>query len=131
MSPPPSPALCRPATDGRAPRAAADAAAPPSSRLALVARLGRQRRLDGRLLRRLRLHPRAPREGARPDYPGHARPSRRPAGPSPWRVTLLGVLLAALWWKVIKADPRFHAPILITYILAVGDADLRHPRQPS
>jgi hypothetical protein len=37
-------------------------------------------------------------------------------------VTMLGLLLAALWWKVIKSDVRFHAPILITYILAVGDA---------
>jgi hypothetical protein len=38
-------------------------------------------------------------------------------------VTLLGALLVAVWWKVVKADPRFHAPILITYILAVGDAN--------
>ncbi len=37
-------------------------------------------------------------------------------------VTLLGALLVAVWWKLVKADPRFHAPILITYILAVGDA---------
>src|SRR5262245_55891286 len=45
--------------------------------------------------------------------------------PAPSRVaavTMLGLLLAALWWKVIKSDVRFHAPILITYILAVGDA---------
>jgi hypothetical protein len=50
----------------------------------------------------------------------HAEPG--PAGPRALAVTLLGVLLAAVWWKVIKADPRFHAPILITYILAVGNA---------
>jgi hypothetical protein len=37
-------------------------------------------------------------------------------------VTLLGVLLVAVWWKVVKSDPRFHAPILITYILAIGNA---------
>jgi enediyne biosynthesis protein E5 len=37
-------------------------------------------------------------------------------------VTALGIVLAAAWWKVIKGDMRFHAPILITYILAVGDA---------
>ena len=37
-------------------------------------------------------------------------------------VTLLGVLLVAVWWKVVRSDPRFHAPILITYILAVGNA---------
>jgi hypothetical protein len=37
-------------------------------------------------------------------------------------VTLLGVLLVAIWWKLVKADPRYHAPILITYILAIGDA---------
>src|SRR5438309_10264115 len=35
-------------------------------------------------------------------------------------VTVLGVLLVATWWKLIKRDVRFHAPILITYILAVG-----------
>jgi hypothetical protein len=45
-----------------------------------------------------------------------------PAGPRALAVTLLGVLLAAVWWKLIKADPRFHAPILITYILAIGNA---------
>jgi enediyne biosynthesis protein E5 len=37
-------------------------------------------------------------------------------------VTGLGLLLVATWWQVIKRDVRFHAPILITYILAVGDA---------
>jgi hypothetical protein len=45
-----------------------------------------------------------------------------PAGPPALAVTLLGVLLVAVWWKVVKADPRFHAPILITYILAIGNA---------
>ena len=37
-------------------------------------------------------------------------------------VTLLTISLLATWWKVIQRDIRFHAPILITYILAVGDA---------
>jgi enediyne biosynthesis protein E5 len=37
-------------------------------------------------------------------------------------VTLLGILLVAVWWRVVRSDPRFHAPILITYILAVGNA---------
>src|SRR5437868_1382653 len=37
-------------------------------------------------------------------------------------VTGLGLLLVATWWQIIKRDIRFHAPILITYILAVGDA---------
>jgi hypothetical protein len=46
-----------------------------------------------------------------------------PALPAVAAVTLLGVLLVAAWWKLVKADPRFHAPILITYILAVGDAN--------
>jgi hypothetical protein len=46
-----------------------------------------------------------------------------PAAPAVAGVTLLGALLVAVWWKAVKADPRFHAPILITYILAVGDAN--------
>jgi hypothetical protein len=45
-----------------------------------------------------------------------------PFAPKVIAVTLLGALLVAVWWKVVKADPRFHAPILITYILAVGNA---------
>ncbi|MFL5341221.1 MAG: hypothetical protein ACJ8F7_13825 [Gemmataceae bacterium] len=36
-------------------------------------------------------------------------------------VTLLGLLLVVIWWKLIKKDVRFHAPILITYILVIGD----------
>jgi enediyne biosynthesis protein E5 len=44
------------------------------------------------------------------------------AAPKVIVVTVLGVLLVALWWKFVKADPRFHAPLLITYILAIGDA---------
>jgi hypothetical protein len=37
-------------------------------------------------------------------------------------ITLTGLLVVAVWWKLIKRDPRLHAPVLITYILAVGDA---------
>jgi hypothetical protein len=44
------------------------------------------------------------------------------AAPKVIAVTLLGALLVAVWWKVVKSDARFHAPILITYILAVGNA---------
>jgi hypothetical protein len=44
------------------------------------------------------------------------------AGPKVAAVTLLGILLVAIWWRLIKKDVRFHAPILITYILAIGDA---------
>jgi hypothetical protein len=36
--------------------------------------------------------------------------------------TILFVLIVAVWWPQIKADPRYHAPILITYILAMADA---------
>src|SRR5262245_43402519 len=44
------------------------------------------------------------------------------AAPKVIAVTVLGILLVATWWQVVKSDIRFHAPILITYILAVGDA---------
>jgi hypothetical protein len=44
-----------------------------------------------------------------------------PATPRVIAVTLLGILLVSVWWRLIKSDPRFHAPILITYILALGD----------
>jgi len=37
-------------------------------------------------------------------------------------VTVLGLLLVAVWWRIVKADVRFHAPILITFILAIGNA---------
>ena len=50
--------------------------------------------------------------------------SEMPPGlPAVAAVTVLGALLVAVWWKIVKADPRFHAPILITYILAVADAN--------
>ncbi len=34
---------------------------------------------------------------------------------------LLGCLLA-VWWRMVARDPRFQAPLLITVILALGDA---------
>src|SRR5262249_6310040 len=37
-------------------------------------------------------------------------------------VTLVLVGLIAVWWRLIKKDPRFQGPLLITTILAVGDA---------
>jgi hypothetical protein len=37
-------------------------------------------------------------------------------------ITIVLVGLLATWWRYIKADPRFHAPILITAILALSDA---------
>ncbi len=57
--------------------------------------------------------------------------------PTSARVIAVTVLLAALlavWWKVISSDPRFHAPILITAILALSDASFgileNHPAPP-
>jgi hypothetical protein len=44
------------------------------------------------------------------------------AAPRVAAVTVFGALLAAVWWKVIRADARFHAPILITYILMLANA---------
>ncbi len=37
-------------------------------------------------------------------------------------VTLLLASLIVVWWRLLKKDPRFQAPLLITTILAVGDA---------
>ncbi len=49
-------------------------------------------------------------------------------------VTALLVALLAVWWKVIVRDPRLHAPILITAILALSDASFglleNHPAPP-
>jgi hypothetical protein len=46
---------------------------------------------------------------------------------------VLGALLA-VWWRYVRADPRFHAPILITAILALSDASYgileNHPAPP-
>jgi hypothetical protein len=37
-------------------------------------------------------------------------------------VTVLMGVLVALWRKTLLGDPRFHAPLLVTVILVVGDA---------
>jgi hypothetical protein len=37
-------------------------------------------------------------------------------------VTVLSLLLVATWWRTIKTDFRWYAPIFVTYILAVSDA---------
>ncbi|HEX5272902.1 MAG TPA: hypothetical protein VFW33_20535 [Gemmataceae bacterium] len=123
MSTPVSPAAAgqRPTTGPPAPRPAPGGAAP-GSRWAFVARLAVSAALvaayfyyyaplHDAIERGLALLTRAILNGE----PG-------PAGARALEVTLLGAALAAVWWKVIKADPRFHAPILITYILAIGNA---------
>jgi hypothetical protein len=49
-------------------------------------------------------------------------------------VTCVLVALIAVWWKRIRCEPRFHAPILITVILALSDASFgileNHPAPP-
>lgn len=49
-------------------------------------------------------------------------------------VTLLLALLVLVWKKYVLGDPRFHAPLLVTTILAVGDAAFNilenHPAPP-
>jgi enediyne biosynthesis protein E5 len=37
-------------------------------------------------------------------------------------VVLMLIGLIAVWWRLLKTDPRFQAPLLITSILLVGDA---------
>jgi len=43
-------------------------------------------------------------------------------------------MLLAVWWKLVWSDPRFQAPLLVTAILAVGDAAFsileNHPAPP-
>src|SRR5229473_4960713 len=49
-------------------------------------------------------------------------------------VTLVLMGIMAIWWQLLKTDPRFQAPLLITTILAVGDAAfniLENPTAPS
>ena len=57
--------------------------------------------------------------------------------PATIRVIAVTIVLGALlgvWWKQIRRDPRFHAPILITAILALSDASFgileNHPAPP-
>jgi hypothetical protein len=42
--------------------------------------------------------------------------------PPVFLVTLMLAGLVAIWWRLLKADPRFHGPLLVTTILALGDA---------
>jgi hypothetical protein len=48
-------------------------------------------------------------------------------------ITLLFASLVATWWRFIRDDPRYHAPLFITYILAMADASfgilLNHPNE--
>jgi hypothetical protein len=37
-------------------------------------------------------------------------------------VTCVLAALVAVWWRLVKTDPRFQAPLLVTTILALGDA---------
>jgi hypothetical protein len=37
-------------------------------------------------------------------------------------VTLMLAALVAVWWRLVKTDPRYQGPLLITTILALGDA---------
>jgi hypothetical protein len=57
--------------------------------------------------------------------------------PSTVRVMAVTIVLGALlgvWWRYIRTEPRFHAPILITAILALSDASFgileNHPAPP-
>ncbi len=45
-----------------------------------------------------------------------------PATPAALAITVVFAALVAVWWRFIQRDQRFYAPLLITYILAVGDA---------
>ncbi|QJX00861.1 hypothetical protein [Frigoriglobus tundricola] len=51
-------------------------------------------------------------------------------------IAIAGLLLAllAVWWKVVARDPRFHAPMLVTAVLALSDASFglldNHPAPP-
>lgn len=57
--------------------------------------------------------------------------------PATIRVIAISIVLVALlvvWWQKIRRDPRFHAPILVTAILALSDASFgileNHPAPP-
>ncbi len=51
-------------------------------------------------------------------------------------IAITGALVAllAVWWKYVRTEPRFHAPILVTVILALSDASFgileNHPAPP-
>ncbi len=54
--------------------------------------------------------------------------------PAVFSMTLLLVWLLAVWWRVVANQPKLHAPILITVILALSDAAFNvlenHPSPP-
>ncbi len=39
-----------------------------------------------------------------------------------WLVAALIAAMVALWWRLLQKDKRFHAPLLITCVLLLGDA---------
>jgi hypothetical protein len=45
-----------------------------------------------------------------------------PATPRILGVTFVLIGLIVVWWRLLKTDPRFQGPLLITSILALGDA---------
>ncbi len=57
-----------------------------------------------------------------------------PTTPRVIGVLLLLAVLVAVWRKLVLCDPRFQAPLLVTTILAVGDAAFNilenHPAPP-
>ena len=57
-----------------------------------------------------------------------------PTAPRIVSVMMLLSLLLAVWWRFVAHDPRFQAPLLVTIILAVGDASFsileNHPAPP-
>ncbi|WP_373650657.1 MULTISPECIES: hypothetical protein [unclassified Schlesneria] len=57
-----------------------------------------------------------------------------PIAPRVIAVIMLLAVLLAVWWRLISRDMRFQAPLLITCILAVGDAVFsileNHPAPP-
>jgi hypothetical protein len=57
-----------------------------------------------------------------------------PAAPRVVGITLLLAALLAVWWRVVSREPKLHAPLLITAILALSDASYNvlenHPAPP-
>ncbi|HEV3021254.1 MAG TPA: hypothetical protein VGX76_02260 [Pirellulales bacterium] len=67
-------------------------------------------------------------------FPSAAAGALDPATPRIVGVVLLLAALVAVWRRHVVGDPRFHAPLLVTTILAVGDAAFNilenHPAPP-
>lgn len=57
-----------------------------------------------------------------------------PATPRVIGVIVVLAALVVIWWRLLKNDPRFQAPLLVTTILVVGDAVFNilenHPAPP-